>query len=235
MKMIIQKIIAQSGYCSRRNGEQLIRDGLVKVNGEVAQIGETADPEKDKISVQGHSIKKPASLVYLKLNKPLGYTCSNRRFEGEKNIFDLVKTNERLFAVGRLDKNSRGLVLLTNDGELTQKLSHPRFEHEKVYAVKIAGNSINDEFITKKLLTGIDIGDDDGIVRARQVKYLQNNIFIITLGEGKKRQIRRMFGCLDFDVLDLKRIEISGLKLGGLKEGQWIDLTEAEIAKIKAS
>ncbi|MHB8904162.1 MAG: S4 domain-containing protein, partial [Patescibacteria group bacterium] len=103
MKMIIQKIIAQSGYCSRRNGEQLIRDGLVKVNGEIAQIGETADPQKDKITVQGHPLKRAAGLVYLKLNKPLGYTCSNRRFEGEKNIFDLVKTNERLFAVGRLD------------------------------------------------------------------------------------------------------------------------------------
>jgi pseudouridine synthase len=233
MKLIIQKIIAQRGYCSRRNGEQLIRDGLVKVNGEIAQIGEQADPEKDRISVQGHPIKRAASPIYLKLNKPLGYTCSNRRFEGEKNIFDLVKTNERLFAVGRLDKNSRGLVLLTNDGELTQKLSHPKFEHEKSYAVKIAGNSINDEFIAKKLLGGIDIGDDDGIVRARKVKYLQNNIFIITLGEGKKRQIRRMFGGLGFDVLDLKRIEIAGLKLGGLKEGQWVDLTEAEIEKIR--
>ena len=110
MKMILQKAIAESGYCSRRKAEELIRNGKVEINGSPAFIGEQADPEKDKITIQGHLLPKPEKKIYLMLNKPLGYTCTNRRFPNEKNVFDLVNLPNRLFTIGRLDKNSRGLI-----------------------------------------------------------------------------------------------------------------------------
>jgi len=132
----LQKAIAESGYCSRRAAEDHIREGIVTVNDKVASIGQTVT-EDDEILIDGKPLKSQSKKIYIALNKPEGYTCTNRFFKGEKNIFDLVDVNERLFVVGRLDKNSRGLVILTNDGEYTQKMSHPRYHHEKVYEVTI--------------------------------------------------------------------------------------------------
>lgn len=233
MKMILQKAIAESGYSSRRKAEELIRNGEVSVNGNLAFIGEQADPENDTITVRGRLISKPEKKVYIMLNKPLDYTCTNRRFVNEKNIFDLVDLPVRLFAVGRLDKDSRGLVLLTNDGDLTQKISHPKFGHSKEYEVKIRDEVVNPGLVIKNLSSGIDIGEGDGRVKAIDVKYLQNGIFRITLNEGKKRQIRRMFGALGTRVVDLKRISLSGLTLGDLPEGKWDYLDKEEIEKLK--
>lgn len=233
MKMILQKAIAASGYCSRRKGEELIRDGLVSVNGALAFIGDEADPEKDKITVNGRLLSGPEKLVYIILNKPLGYTCTNRRFPNEKNIFDLVDLPSRLFAVGRLDKDSHGLILLTNDGDLTLKLSHPRYEHDKEYEVKIRDEVINPNLVVNSLLKGIEIGDGDGVVKAVKAEYLQNNIFIITLNEGKKRQIRRMFESLGTKVVDLKRTRLGSLMLGNLPEGRWDYLSDEEINNLK--
>lgn len=233
MKMILQKAIAESGYSSRRKAEELIRIGEVNVNGRLAFVGDQADPEKDKITVRGRLISKPEEKIYIMLNKPLNYTCTNRRFTGEQNIFDLVDLEARLFAVGRLDKDSRGLVLLTNDGDLTQKISHPKFEHDKEYEVRIRDDVVNPDMVIKKLLGGIDIGDGDGIVKAIRAKYLQNGLFRITLNEGKKRQIRRMFAILGTRVSDLKRISISGLALDDLPEGKWDYLSEEEVEKLK--
>jgi len=233
MKMILQKVIAASGYCSRRKGEELIRDGHVSVNGNLALIGDEADPINDKITINGRLLSSPEKLVYIILNKPLGYTCTNRRFPNEKNIFDLVDLPTRLFAVGRLDKDSHGLILLTNDGDLTQKLSHPRYEHDKEYEVKIRDEVINPNMVIKNLLAGVDIGDGDGTVKAVRAKYLQNDLFVITLNEGKKRQIRRMFEVLGTRVIDLKRISLGGLTLGNLPEGRWDYLSEEEINNLK--
>jgi len=242
MKIILQKIIASSGYSSRRQAEKLIRAGQVTVNGLKATVGDMADSRIDKISVKGHLVGAAAKKIYIKLNKPLGYTCTNRNFAGEKNIFDLVRVPERLFAVGRLDKDSRGLILLTNDGELTQRLAHPRFEHEKIYEVKVNGRMSNRtdksaardwSALTKKLISGVNIGAEDGLVRVKNAKHLQNGLFIITLNEGKKRQIRRMFEVLGLVVIDLRRIELAGLKLGDLKEGRWEYLKADEINKLK--
>jgi len=233
MKIILQKIIAQSGYCSRRQAEQLIKDGRVKVNGITAIPGMMADTAQDKITIKNKVIGAQEKKIYLKLNKPVGYTCTNRKFPGEKNIFDLIKTHERLFAVGRLDKSSRGLVLLTNDGELTQKLSHPRFSHDKIYEVKVNGDIKNDRAIIKQFRQGIDIGEGDGIVKVKNIEYLQNNLFVITLNEGKKRQIRRMFRAVGLGVIDLRRAELGSLKIGGLAEGKWQYLTPEEINKLK--
>jgi pseudouridine synthase len=233
MKMVLQKAIAESGYSSRRKAEEIIRGGHVKINGREALIGDLADPEKDKITISGRLISKPEEKVYIMLNKPLGYTCTNRRFTGEQNIFELVNLPIRLFAVGRLDKDSRGLILLTNDGDLTQKISHPKFEHDKEYEVRIRDDVVNPELVIKKLLNGVDIGEGDGAVKAIRAKYLQNGLFRITLNEGKKRQIRRMFAVLGTRVDDLKRISISGLNLEDLPEGKWDYLDKEEIEKLK--
>ena len=230
MEMVLQKAIANSGYCSRRKADELIRNGHVKIDGRVAIIGEQADPEINKITIDGSLIGKEEKKVYIMLNKPLGYTCTNRNFKNEKNIFELVDLPERLFAIGRLDKDSHGLILLTNDGDLTLKLSHPRFEHDKEYEVRVRDEVINPGMVVKNLLSGIDIGNDDGIVKAVNAKYLQNDLFVITLNEGKKRQIRRMFDALGTRVVDLKRISISGLSLGNLPEGKWDYLDEEETA-----
>ncbi|HBA37021.1 TPA: pseudouridine synthase [Candidatus Falkowbacteria bacterium] len=233
MLIILQKAIAASGYCSRRKAEELIRNDRVKINGQAATLGAKADPEKDKITINNRLISRAADKIYLKLNKPIGYTCTNRHFPGEKNIFDLVNLSERLFAVGRLDKDSRGLILLTNDGDLAQHLTHPKFEQEKNYEVKIAGQIDNPDFIIKKLIGGLDIGEGDGLARAKNAKYLQNGLFVITLNEGKKRQIRRMFQSLGIKVRDLKRTTLGGLSLGTLSEGRWEYLPQEEIMRLK--
>lgn len=232
MKMILQKAIAISGHCSRRQAEMLIRNGQVKINGELALIGVQADPEKDTITVKGRLLGNAPKKTYIMLNKPIGYTCTNRHFAKEKNIFDLIDLDLRLFAVGRLDKDSRGLVLVTNDGDLTLKLSHPRFANEKDYEVKVKDEVINPELVIKNLLTGIDIGEGDGVVKAAKAKYLQNGVFIITLNEGKKRQIRRMFSKLGTQVVDLRRIGLGGLSLGNLPEGKWDYLTPQEVTAL---
>lgn len=232
--MTLQKLIASTNNYSRREVEQLIKDGRVLLNGETAQLSDRAD-ENDEIKI-GHKtlVLQEPKKIYIKLNKPVDYTCTNRFFKGEKNIFDLMPVQEKLFVVGRLDKDSRGLLLLTNDGDLGQKLSHPKFEHKKVYEVRVDNlKGMNTSRVCKALLEGIDIGDD-GIVRARAAKYLQNKQFIITLSEGKKRQIRRMMSGLDLQVIDLRRINLAGLELGNLPEGKWDYLTPAEINLIKS-
>lgn len=232
--MIIQKAIAASGYCSRRKAEALVREGEVEVNGEIALVGQEVDPKKDKIKVLGHAISAAEDFVYLKLNKPIGYVCTAAKFKNEKSIFDLLDVKERIFPVGRLDKNSRGLVLLTNDGSLTQKLAHPRFEHDKIYEVRLRDDFAFEPLrVARALEKGMDIGEGDGFVKAKKAEYLQNGNFAITLSEGKKRQIRRMFAALGFQVEDLKRTEISGLKLGNLPEGKFAYLSTSELENLK--
>ena len=136
MKIVLQKFIAQSGYCSRRQAEELIRLKKVLVNDELAELGMKVDQDSE-VKVRGKKIAINKEKIYIALNKPKGYTCTNRQFEGERNVFNLVDVAEKLFTVGRLDKDSRGLILLTNDGDLALKMTHPRFEHEKEYMVKI--------------------------------------------------------------------------------------------------
>lgn len=232
-KIILQRYIAQSDLCSRRQAEEMIRQGDVMINGKRAELGIYAR-EGDEIKVRGKIIAKPASHTYIMLNKPAGYTCSNRTFPGEKNIFSLVTHPGKLFSIGRLDKDSRGLILITSDGELDNHLSHPRYRHEKVYEVAIGpmqpGEEIN---ISQSFKKGLDIGQEDGKVRAKEVQYLQNGRFIITLTTGKKRQIRRMFAILGKKVQDLKRVSFAGLQLGKLEEGKWRYLNEKEIHFLK--
>ncbi len=233
MIMILQKIISTSGYCSRRQAEVLIKAGQVKINGQEASIGDQANLGKDLITINDQELKTADPKIYIKLNKPLNYTCTNKKFKNEKNIFDLIDLPTRLFAVGRLDKNSRGLILLTNNGDLAQYLSHPRFQHEKVYEVKVKGVIANFEKIQKIFLQGIRLGDSNEIGRIKKIEYLQKQTFVITLNEGKKRQIRLMFQAIGLEVVDLKRISLASLKIGSLSEGAWEYLNSEEIANLK--
>jgi 23S rRNA pseudouridine2604 synthase len=236
MKEVLQKIIAASGIASRRGAEALIREGLVKLNGYTAKLGERAD-ENDEIVVDGKRIQRSTRKVYIKLNKPMGYTCTNRYFKGEKNIYSLVDMPERLFAIGRLDKDSRGLVILTNDGEMTAKLTHAKFGSEKKYLVRVAA----DDRLLKKatidqtvrtLKKGVDLGEGEGLGWAKAAEYL-NGVFTLVLTTGRKRQVRRMFQGLHYHVVDLFRTEIAGVMLGDLPEGKWQELSDYELNKLK--
>ena len=222
MKMVLQKYIADSGYCSRRKAEELIKKKKVKVNSEIASPGKKVI-ESDEVKIDNKIIKTIKEKIYIILNKPAGYTCTNRKFKDEKNVFDLINIKERLFVVGRLDKNSQGLVLLTNDGEYTNKLTHPKYEHEKEYIVGIRNkeSGIRNQEILKKFKRGVDIGNGDGIVKTKETKYLGDNKFKLILTEGKKRQIRRMFEAVSCEVCDLVRTRIGNVKLGELKLGKW--------------
>lgn len=242
----LQKRIADSGHCSRREAEKLIRNGKVKVNDQVARLGERVR-EEDVITIGKKTITPDEEKVYIIINKPEGYVCSNRKFKGEKNIFDLLlekkgrelKLKHRLFVVGRLDKNSHGLVLVTNDGELTHQITHPRFQHEKEYKVRIKNYDLRfkngSQKVVEKLMRGIRI--DGKLANAKKVEYLGNGEFKIILTQGIKRQIREMFKALRFEIKDIKRTRIhvgqTSIGLGDLKKGKWRRLRDEEIAKLK--
>ena len=236
MKEVLQKIIAASGIASRRGAEAMIRDGLVKLNGYQAKLGERAD-DNDEITVNGKKLERSVEKIYIKLNKPMGYTCTNRYFKGEKNIYSLVNLPQKLFAIGRLDKDSRGLVILTNDGELTAKLTHAKFGSEKKYLVKCAADDrllkkVTIDQTVRTLKKGVDLGEGEGLGWAKAAEYL-NGTFTLVLTTGRKRQVRRMFQGLHYHVVDLFRTEIAGVMLGDLPEGKWEDLTDYELNKLK--
>ena len=236
MKEVLQKIIAASGIASRRGAEAMIRDGMVKLNGYTAKLGERAD-DADEITVNGKKLERSVEKIYIKLNKPMGYTCTNRYFKGEKNIYSLVNLPQKLFAIGRLDKDSRGLVILTNDGELTAKLTHAKFGSEKKYLVKCAADDrllkkVTIDQTVRTLKKGVDLGEGEGLGWAKSAEYL-NGVFTLVLTTGRKRQVRRMFQGLHYHVVDLFRTEIAGVQLGDLPEGKWEDLTDYELNKLK--
>ena len=165
-----------------------------------------------------------------------------KQLKNEKNILSLLQdegegsrllSKHRLFTVGRLDKNSRGLVILTSDGDLGQRLMHPSFAHRKIYEAKIKQKSYDENEVRNRFIQGVDIGRDQGIVSAEEVEHLGNKRFEITLTQGKKRQIRRMFEALGLTVADLVRTGVDGLKLGDLREGDWRHLTSEEVEKLK--
>lgn len=256
-KTILQKYIANTGTHSRRQAEELIRAGRVSVNGEQAELGQRVD-DNDTVLVDGRALSSAKEAIYIKFNKPAGYTCTSRQFAKEKNIYSLLpKEFANLQVVGRLDKDSRGLVLLTNDGELTYKLTHPRYGHEKEYLVSIknlelkiknpargAAGGYSIERIVADFKRGVDIsasGDSDGpsagsglgsvlspeIARAKELSYLGEGVFRIVLAEGKKRQIRRMFRAIGLHVSDLLRVRVGDAVLGSLPEGAFEQITKS--------
>ncbi|MCK5212151.1 rRNA pseudouridine synthase [Candidatus Parcubacteria bacterium] len=232
-KIILQKFIVDSGHCSRRQATELIRSGRVKVNDKMAELGQKV-LSNDKVQVGEKILKIEIEKIYIILNKPICYICTNRKFKGEKNIFDLIENKNRLFVVGRLDKDSRGLVLITNDGDMTERITHPRYEHEKEYVVqlRIKNEELRIKEIASSFLKGIDISEGDGVVKAKVTEYLGQGKFKIILTSGKKRQIRRMFEILDLEIVDLVRVRIGNIELGELKIGEWRHLSDKEIKNL---
>jgi len=222
--MRLQKFLSSAGFCSRRKGEEYIKDGLVKVNGKtVLELGTKVDPQSDRIEVNGTLVEADQKPVYIALNKPGGYVTSCEHPD-EKIVLDLIDIPERIYPVGRLDKDSTGLLLLTNDGRLHHRLSHPSFDHEKEYEVTVASH------ITDGALRSLEKGMPMMGTKTRpaKIKRIFSKRFRIILKEGKNRQIRRMIRKVGGRVTGLKRIRISNIKLGKLSEGSWRYLREKE-------
>jgi len=218
----LQKFLSMAGRCSRRHGEKYITDGLVKVNGKVVtELGTKVDPEKDRVEIKGKTVVIKQALAYIALNKPKGYVTSCSQ-PGDKIVLDLLNISGRVYPVGRLDKDSTGLLLLTNDGGLHHRLSHPSFDHEKEYEVTVANP------ITEKALLNMEQGMPILGTKTRhaEIKRISPKRFRIVLKEGKNRQIRRMVGKTGNSVTRLKRIRIANIKLGGLATGKWRYLTK---------
>jgi pseudouridine synthase len=225
----LQKYLAECGIAARRKAEKLIASGAVCVNGTVVtQLGTKIDPAIDHVTVNGEAAKPEPKKIYLKLNKPKGVISSCCQ-SGERTILDLVKGMPyRLYPIGRLDKDSEGLILLTNDGELANRLMHPRYGHEKEYIVNVELRITNDELM--KLRSGILI--EGRKILPAIVKPIGPTTFSITLKEGRKRQIRKMVDAIGNRVTNLRRIRIQNIKLGKLSSGQHIYLNENEIKEL---
>ncbi|MEA1959259.1 MAG: pseudouridine synthase [Chloroflexota bacterium] len=227
------KALIQTGIGSRRQAADAIVRGVVKVNGVVVDdLGHPVDADKDRITVDGCEVDiKPKKIVYLMFNKPAGVLSTVRDDRGRRTVIDLLPEQYRKLAlhpVGRLDKDTTGLLLLTNDGDLTYRLTHPKFEHEKEYLVRIDGIMSLKEL--RALETGIDI--DDGLTHRAIVRGIESNPsynYSITIHEGRKRQVRRMFSHLGYRVTALKRVRIGDLRLGGLAEGGVRRLDDSEV------
>ncbi|HZK18172.1 MAG TPA: pseudouridine synthase [Clostridia bacterium] len=235
MKERLQKVMARAGVASRRKCEDLISSGRVSVNGNlVEELGTKVNPDRDIIRVDGKNINIDREKVYIILNKPRGVVTTVHDPRGRKKVTDLVDTaGVRVFPVGRLDMDTEGLLLLTNDGGIAHRLTHPKFEVEKTYHVKVEG--IPQERDLAKLRRGISL--EDGPTTPAKVRVLRigkSNVLVrITIREGRKRQVRRMFEYIGHKVIGLKRVGFGPLNLGGLKSGSCRALTNRELKSVK--
>jgi pseudouridine synthase len=226
----LQKFLSSVGYCSRRHGEVYIQEGKIKVNGAVVtELGTKVDPGKDTIEADGRLLSSSPPLLYIALNKPKGYVTSCDQ-KNENLVVDLIDISERIYPIGRLDKDSSGLLLLTNDGKVHHRLLHPSFDHEKEYDVIVAKN-ISDSAL-ETMANGMVIMDEK--TRPAIVRRLSKKRFRITLREGKNRQIRRMVRKMENHVVRLKRISFANIRLGDLAEGTWRHLSEKEKRRLLA-
>ncbi|MDO4963038.1 MAG: pseudouridine synthase [bacterium] len=230
----LQKIIALSGYCSRRKAEELISNGKVKVNGTIiSEMGYKAS-FSDFIEVEGNPIENTQDKVYYILNKPRGVVATAKDDKGRKTVVDLIKTNKRIYPVGRLDYDTTGLIILTNDGELTNYLTHPKNNIEKVYVAKINGLISKDDL--KKLCNGVIIdGRKTSRAKSKILKIdKKNNSSVVELiiHEGRNHQVKKMFESIGYKVEKLKRESISFLTLDGLKSGDYRALSIKEVKKL---
>lgn len=234
MKERIQKIIAESGLCSRRKAEELIKQGRVTRNGRNVSIGDKADAKNDRIAVDGQAINERGTFRYLMLYKPRGYITTLSDEKGRKCVADLIKDiPQRVYPVGRLDVNSEGLLLLTNDGEFANRITHPSGEVSKTYRVTIRP-SLNEEQAAA-LASGINL--DGKMTKPARLNVLSEEpgrvVIELTIHEGRNRQIRRMVEALGLEVVRLKRISEGPLRLGMLRPGEYRDLTKQELEMIK--
>lgn len=237
-KIRVQKIIADAGYCSRRKAEELIAQGKVKINGRPCSLGDKADISKDLITVGGERLiaNRKRKLVYLMLHKPRGYITTARDDRDRKCVADLIDESEgRVFPVGRLDKQSEGLLLMTNDGDFANEIMHPSSHVTKTYRVTVR-SKLTDETVIR-LSEGVEI--DSGRTLPCTVTVLTNEpdraVMLMVIREGKNRQIRKMCEAVGLEVARLKRTAIGPLKLGMLQPGQYRELTSEELRALRAA
>ena len=223
------KAISDNGYCSRRQADQLITQGVVTINDQVAQLGDRVMPG-DVIKINGALLSAPSEDVYIMLNKPVGITCTTD-LSIEGNVVDFIKHPQRIFHVGRLDKPSEGLLLMTNNGDIVNKILRAGNLHEKEYIVYV-DRPISENFL-KRMRTGIPILDT--VTKPCRVERISRMSFKIILVQGLNRQIRRMCEYLEYDVVRLNRVRLMHLHLGDLPLGQWRDLTQKEVNDLKAT
>ncbi|MHB1421532.1 MAG: pseudouridine synthase [Bacillota bacterium] len=232
----LQKMMAQAGVASRRTCEELIMHGLVKVNGEVVlALGTKVDPERDTIEVRGRLLHKTDELVYLMLNKPREYVTTLNDPQRRKKVTDLLQgVKLRVYPVGRLDYQTEGLLLLTNDGDLTLTLTHPRHHVDKTYQALVKG--IIRPGAMKAMREGIELEDGKTLPAKVRLLWVRNtqSLLEIIIREGRKRQVRRMCAAAGYPVLELKRTAIAFLQLGDLQPGQYRHLTPDEIKRLKS-
>jgi len=227
----LQKILSQAGIASRRASEQLMIEGRVTVNGQtIRELGSKADLAHDDIRVDGRRIRPPERHLYLLLNKPRGYVTTRSDPEKRRTVIDLIGTKDYVYPVGRLDFDSEGLLILTNDGDLAARLTHPSHGIERVYEAKVLG--VPDEHDLQRLRRGIMI---DGRRTEPAVVRLAGGTLIVAVREGRNRQIRKMCEAIGHPVDRLKRVAIGPLRDERLKVGHWRELTAAEVAKLRAA
>jgi 23S rRNA pseudouridine2604 synthase len=226
--MRINKFISETGYCSRREADKLVEGGRVTINGETALLGSQAEAG-DTVLIDGKRLETGSRIVYIALNKPVGITSTT---EGhiQGNIVDFIGHEERIFPIGRLDKDSEGLILLTNDGDIVNKILRAEGRHEKEYVVTV------DRPVTQSFLTGMATGVK--ILGSRtlpcEVTRISERVFRIILTEGKNRQIRRMCSAFGYEVRRLQRIRVMNIRLGALQTGEWRDLSPQEKQELGA-
>jgi 23S rRNA pseudouridine2605 synthase/23S rRNA pseudouridine2604 synthase len=227
--MRLQKFLSSAGVCSRRKGEKYIKAGDVCVNGvQITELGRKVDPHKDTVTIWGKTVKISEKKIYIALNKPRGYvsSCSH---PGEKIVLDLIDLPNRVFPIGRLDKDSTGLLLLTNDGPIHHRLSHPSHDHEKEYVVTLS--TPLPVGALRHMAEGLPLMGTK--TRPARIVKISERRFKITLKEGRNRQIRRMVRKVGGRVKALKRIRFAHIHLGRLAEGQWRHLSHKEIVRLQ--
>lgn len=226
--MRINKYFTDRGYCSRREADRLIEAGRVKINGRKAVLGDKVE-ETDNVTIDGNKLTTRGKRVYVMYNKPFGVTCTTDR-ETPRNIVDEIKHPLRVFPIGRLDKASTGLIFLTNDGDIVNKILRAQYGHEKEYEVEV--NAPYPDSFLKDMASGVDIGDYT--TKPCKLTRLSDTWFSIVLTEGKNRQIRRMTEALGFKVKQLHRIRIMNVLIGDLDLGKWKDIPVDDLEKLKA-
>ncbi|MBE6993044.1 MAG: rRNA pseudouridine synthase [Ruminococcaceae bacterium] len=238
MKERLQKILSSMGVCSRRKAEEYIKEGAVKVNGITANLGDSADVERDEITMHGQRIGLREQSVTIMLNKPRGYVTTLSDENGRKTVLDLIADiPQRIYPVGRLDLYSEGLLLMTNDGELANKLTHPSHQIYKTYLVHVGYGEQKPDKPADRLLSAPMTLDGQKLApaRCRFVTETEGGcILTVSIRQGKNRQIRRMCAQCGLTVRSLKRVAVGNLQLGELKTGSWRALTEDELSYLKS-
>jgi len=244
MLIRINKFLAKSGLCSRRKADVLISSELIKINGRIAKLTDKLNPDKDIVTYAGKKIKFMYQNVYFALNKPPGYVCTNQNNLVKKTITQIVPLKFRLYPVGRLDKNTTGLIILTNDGKFANYLTHPKYKHQKEYYVEcsIGHNKKMNIYKIKTRLNNIKINGvhlREGLAKIDSFKILQYNFkknrltLSIILHQGFNHQIKRILAKIGLEIIQLKRIRINKLKLGNLKEGEYKKISKNDVLNDK--